>query len=132
MDKASLVWYLLFVNPAQIKLSLVFLIFAIIGFGPISLGCLTGIYIVLFRPAWFKELVLDLYKDKPVQPRPYHQNLLRLKWLFSLATLFILDLVPYPVTPSIAFPIIFLRPKCFFEMCRASIKAFDHRIGLMF
>jgi REP element-mobilizing transposase RayT len=54
-------------------------------------------------------------RDKPVQPSTYHQNLLRLKWLIALGTLFILDIVPYPVTPSIAFPIIFVRPKWFFQ-----------------
>ena len=51
-------------NPAQLKCILVFSLFAIIGFGPISPGCLIGMYIVVKRPRWFIDLTDNLYIDR--------------------------------------------------------------------
>jgi len=53
-------------NLTQIKCLSVFAIFAIIGFGPISSGCLIGMYVVLFRPLWFWTLIVTLYANKPL------------------------------------------------------------------
>ena len=49
-------------NLAQIKCSSVFAVFAIIGFGPISPGCLIGMVVVLMRPKWFLALTLAIYR----------------------------------------------------------------------
>lgn len=43
-------------NPAQLKCLGVFSLFAIIGFDPISPGCLIAMYIVTMRPDWFLAL----------------------------------------------------------------------------
>ncbi|MDD5114552.1 MAG: hypothetical protein PHC94_11085 [Methylobacter sp.] len=44
-------------NFAQIKCLSVFALFAIIGFGPVSPGCLIGMYMVIMRPDWYLRLV---------------------------------------------------------------------------
>ena len=49
-------------NLAQIKCLSVFAVFAIIGFGPISPGCLIGMVVVLMRPKWFLALTLAIYR----------------------------------------------------------------------
>ena len=103
-------------NIAQLKLSLTFSVFAIIGFGPVSPGCLIGIYIVIFRPSWFWRLIQALYLGIPFEDDGEVDRLIRLKTLTVLITLLIIDILPYPVTPAIAFPIIFLRPAWFFRV----------------
>jgi hypothetical protein len=106
-------------NAAQIKCLSVFLIFAIIGFGPVSPGCLIGMYIVITRPQWFIILACDLYDNKPhFQERlgAYSEKLTRqtrLKCFLSLLGLFIIDIAPIPTTPIIAAFIIFIRPAWF-------------------
>lgn len=48
------------------KVLLVMILFTVMGFSPIPLTSVIGIYIALFRPAWFKNLVLRLYdEEKP-------------------------------------------------------------------
>lgn len=37
-------------NAAQFKLTLVFLVFAVIGFGPVSPGCLIGLSVLESAP----------------------------------------------------------------------------------
>ena len=105
-------------NWAQLKLTLVFAVFAIIGFGPISPGCLIGMYVVWLRPAWFWELTQALYDDRPV-PSPVHIHRtygFRLQVFAVLVGLFIIDIIPIPVTPMLALPVIFSRPDWFYRV----------------
>ena len=39
-------------------------VFAVIGYGPVSPGCLIGIYVVIKRPNCFSKLVDDLYGNQ--------------------------------------------------------------------
>lgn len=108
-------------NKAQIKCLIVFALFAIIGFGPISPGCLIGMYVVTYRPNWFLQLTNELYENKPSK-KPYDQvselqsKQVRKKCFFSILTLFILDIAPIPVMPIVAFIIILVRPIWFLRM----------------
>ena len=108
-------------NPAQIKCLLVFSLFAIIGFGPISPGCLIGFYVVTKRPSWFLDLANNLYRDKPSSYSNTEDQAkkTRKKCFFSLLTLFIIDIAPVPVTPVIAFIIILFRPHWFYCTIKA-------------
>jgi len=107
-------------NSTQIKCLSVFTIFAMIGFGPISPGCLIGMYIVLFRPFWFWTLTGNLYAKKRlpqtiVEIDTIQSKQTRKKCFLSLVGLFILDIAPIPVTPVVAFAIILSRPKWFYQ-----------------
>lgn len=105
-------------NSAQIKSLSVFAVFALIGFGPISPGCLIGMYIVVMRPDWFWQLVKAMY-DYP-QPATLisvtQSRTTRIKCFASLFTLFIIDILPVPVTPVVAFVIILSRPEWFYQV----------------
>jgi hypothetical protein len=109
-------------NQTQIKCLSVFSIFAMIGFGPISPGCLIGMYVVTMTPNWFWGLTCNLYAGKPlIQPtsasEPVEQTKrMRRKCFLSLLGLFIVDIAPVPVTPVIAFVIILSRPMWFYRM----------------
>jgi len=48
----------------RIKLLIVLVLLTVIGIGPMPVTSVVGIYIVLFRPVWFKRMVLNLY-DEP-------------------------------------------------------------------
>ncbi|MEQ1559641.1 MAG: hypothetical protein ABL933_11985 [Methyloglobulus sp.] len=107
-------------NLTQIKCLAVFALFAIIGFGPVSPGCLIGMYVVLARPLWFKTLVHNLYGNT-ILPEPAftadsvkQSKQARVKCFMSLLVLFIVDIAPVPVTPVIAFGIILGRPLWFY------------------
>jgi hypothetical protein len=39
-------------------------VFAILGIGPIPTTTALGFYVVLRRPQWFKDLIMDLYADR--------------------------------------------------------------------
>jgi len=110
-------------NKTQIKCLIVFSIFAIIGFGPISPGCLIGLFIVLFRPNWFWQVAVNLYADTTVITIPdisdSQSKQVRIKCFLSILGLFILDIAPVPVTPVVAFFIIFLRPMWFYRLVSA-------------
>ena len=109
-------------NKAQIQCLCVFSVFAVIGFGPISPGCLIGMYVVAMRPAWFQRLLGDLYAGKPVPPCPVSaetNRLSRKRCFLGLLGLFIIDIAPVPVTPTIAFFIIFSRPVWFYRLWAA-------------
>lgn len=105
------------INEAQLKCLSVFAIFAIIGFGPISPGCLVGMYVVVMRPEWFLRLVGRVYSH------PKHTEFVtarqtraaRIKSFLILLTLFIIDIAPVPVTPVVAFAIILARPLWFYR-----------------
>jgi len=106
-------------NPTQVKCLVVFTLFALIGFGPISPSCLIGIYIVIERPRWFFNLVGNLYERQPplqnrVSPDSEKQTRrTRIKCFLSLLGLFIADIAPIPVTALIAFTVILNRPLWF-------------------
>lgn len=106
-------------NAAQFKCLLVFSIFAITGFGPVSLSCLAGMYIVIGRPQWFLSLVGNLYNNKPqFQERleadsEKQTKHARIKCFLSLLGLFIIDILPIPTTAIVAFFVIFNRPAWF-------------------
>ncbi len=108
----------LVLNSAQKTCLAVFSVFAVIGFGPISPGCLIGMYVALKRPLWFKTLLERMYAD--IKPPPSFINAesgprTRKKCFLSLLGLFILDIAPVPVTPVVAFAIIFSRPLWFYR-----------------
>jgi hypothetical protein len=107
-------------NVTQIKCLLVFGIFAIIGFGPISPGCLIGMYVVVKRPQWFWTLCINLYarpgnfqSSFPINSNK-HSRKVRIKYFLCILGLFIIDIAPVPVTPVIAFAIILSRPEWFY------------------
>lgn len=106
-------------NSAQIKLTLVFLVFAVIGFGPISPGCLIGLGVILMRPHWFRELIHNLYLGKsldgPIRPGRF----IRVQAAIVLATLLVIDVLPFPVTPSLVIPLIFIRPAWLYRTVEA-------------
>lgn len=105
-------------NAAQLKTLAVFSIFAIIGFGPVSPGCLIGMFIVVARPQWFLDLVVAIYEQTPEQIADIQLNRhgIRLKAFACLLSLFIIDIAPVPVTPVVAFFIIVSRPKWFLNV----------------
>jgi hypothetical protein len=104
-------------NRAQLKCLSVFAIFAIIGFGPISPGCLIGMYVVIMRPNWFLKLIDDLY-GKPVPKVLIASKNIRIKAFLCLLTLFIMDIAPVPVTPVVACVIILSRPQWFLRVVK--------------
>ena len=106
-------------NSAQIKCLSVFSVFAIIGFGPISPGCLIGMFIVIMRPRWFWRLVDNLYGNPPATAdvvSAEQTKTSRIKSFISLLILFTIDIAPVPVTPVIAFFIILGRPLWFYQV----------------
>lgn len=108
-------------NRTQLTCLLVFAIFAIIGFGPVSPGCLIGMYSVMARPQWMLRVVRGLYQLDgealyPMPPiEPGTSGRVRIKALLTFLTLFLIDIAPYPVTPSLAIPVILIRPRWFYE-----------------
>ena len=110
-------------NKTQITCLIVFSIFAIIGFGPVSPGCLIGLLIVLFRPNWFWQVAVNLYADTTIAAIPdiseSQSKLVRKKSFLNILGLFILDIAPVPVTPVVAFFIILLRPLWFYRLVSA-------------
>lgn len=47
----------------RIQCALVLIIFMIGSIGPIPITSTIGLYVVIFRPAWFKKLVNAIYAD---------------------------------------------------------------------
>lgn len=47
----------------RIKCALVFVVLMIFSVGPIPITSSIGLYVVLFRPDWFKKLVEAIYAD---------------------------------------------------------------------
>jgi hypothetical protein len=47
----------------RVKTLFVLILLTILGLGPLPLTSVIGIYIVIFRPRWFKDLVLGLYDE---------------------------------------------------------------------
>lgn len=105
-------------NKAQLKCLAVFSVFMLIGFGPVSPGCLIGMFITWQRPLWFLRLIKTMY-NQPLEPLIKTAEQIkkaRIKCFLSLLTLFIIDIAPVPVTPVIAFMIILSRPLWFYKV----------------
>jgi len=49
---------------ARIKCGLVFIVLMVFSVGPIPITSSIGLYVVIFRPNWFKRLVDTVYADK--------------------------------------------------------------------
>jgi hypothetical protein len=46
----------------RLKCAIVLLLFAVLGLGPFPITSLLGVYVVIFRPQWFKNLVAKIYE----------------------------------------------------------------------
>lgn len=109
-------------NITQLKCLSVFFIFAIIGFGPISPGCLIGMYVVVKRPEWFSALCKNLYVRSENLPSSFSVDTgkdsknVRIKCFLCVLGLFIIDIAPVPVTPVVAYVIILSRPIWFYTL----------------
>jgi len=49
---------------ARIKCAIVFIVLMIFSIGPVPVTSTIGLFVVIFRPNWFKKLVLTIYADK--------------------------------------------------------------------
>lgn len=48
----------------RIICALILLVFSVLGVGPIPITSTIGLFVVIFLPVWFKQLIDDLYADK--------------------------------------------------------------------
>ena len=48
----------------RIKCAIVLIIFMIFSISPIPITSTVCLLVVIFRPAWFKKLIEDIYADK--------------------------------------------------------------------
>jgi hypothetical protein len=53
---------IVFLN-ARIKCALVLIILTIVGLGPLPITSVIGLFILIFRPEWFKKLVDSIYAE---------------------------------------------------------------------
>ncbi len=104
----------------QIKCLMVMILLSLIGFGPISLTCLIGLYVVIARPDWFLLVARNLYirSDSPAtqsaNATDYSNSVYpRIKAFLSLIALLILDIAPVPVTGFIGLIVVISRPPWF-------------------
>ncbi|MFO1418593.1 MAG: hypothetical protein U1E83_07960 [Methylotetracoccus sp.] len=116
-------------NAARIKSFFTLLVLALIGFGPISLTALIGLYVVGRRPAWFIELVEAVYGGKRIRPSqaPRASAYLRARYTAALIGLLILDIAPIPIVGSIGLYIVLARPAWFLRLSRNLYAGFDRR-----
>lgn len=109
----------------RLKCLLAMLMLSVIGFGPLSLTCLIGFYVVLARPDWFLGVTRRLYRGTPARdpagaarPAP-HAALVRTETLLVLVILLILDIAPVPVTGTIGLYVVLFRPAWFAARVKA-------------
>lgn len=50
-------------TSTRIQCLIVLILFTIMGLGPLPITSVVGIYVVLARPRWFKNLVDRIYQD---------------------------------------------------------------------
>ncbi|XSG84687.1 MAG: hypothetical protein ACPW60_13245 [Methylohalobius sp. ZOD2] len=107
-------------NGTQLKCLLAMTVLALTGFGPLSLTCLIGMFVLIRRPIWFFQVVQNLYDnhraqavDLPPRNNGTSATVARIKSFLSLLTLLILDIAPVPVTGSIGLYVVTTRPKWF-------------------
>ncbi|SJM90773.1 conserved hypothetical protein [Crenothrix polyspora] len=48
----------------RLKCAVVLIIFTVLGLGPVPITSVVGLFVVIFRPQWFKNLVDRIYGDK--------------------------------------------------------------------
>jgi len=48
---------------ARIKCAFVLIILTVVGLGPLPITSVIGLFIVIFRPQWFKNLVDTIYAE---------------------------------------------------------------------
>ena len=48
----------------RIKCAIVFIVFMVFSVGPVPITSAIGLFVVIFRPIWFKKLVDTIYADK--------------------------------------------------------------------
>ncbi len=46
----------------QIKYAVFLLLFMLLDIGPVPITAMTGLYVVLFRPDWFRKMVDNIYQ----------------------------------------------------------------------
>ena len=51
-------------NQARLIAALALIVFAFLGVGPIPITSTIGMFIVIFRPKWFKKFVDTVYTGK--------------------------------------------------------------------
>lgn len=110
-------------NETQIKCLIVMSMLALIGFGPLSLTCLIGMSVVIWRPQWFYVVVHNLYRDQNDEETPHSlmarvhpvgaSIVARIKTFLCLLILLLLDIAPVPVTGAIGLYVVITRPKWF-------------------
>ncbi|MGX2030738.1 hypothetical protein [Methylocaldum gracile] len=110
-------------NSTQIKSFLFLTVLAIIGFGPLSLTCLIGLFIVVRRPERFYQVVENLYRGTAcgsIDCAPGQHGhgsearKARIKSFLCLFILLVLDIAPVPVAGSIGLYVVLIRP-CWFK-----------------
>lgn len=110
-------------NGTQVKSFLLLTVLAIIGFGPLSVTCLIGMFILLKRPEWFYRVVKNLYRDRPcrsgdpkmpAEEKGKKATAARIKSFLCLFILLVLDIAPVPVTGAIGLYVVAARP-CWFR-----------------
>lgn len=50
-------------NSTRINCLIILILLTVFGFGPMPVTSVIGIYVVLARPRWFKELVERIYRE---------------------------------------------------------------------
>ncbi len=104
----------------RLKCLAIMLVLSLIGFGPLSLTCLIGLYVVVARPEWFLLTTRCLYghpSTKPITSDASNANFeTRLKVFLSLMLLLIIDIAPVPVTGSIGLYVVLARPVWFLSL----------------
>jgi hypothetical protein len=111
-------------SGTQLRCLLAMTLLSIIGFGPLSLTCLIGMYVVAARPLWFRRAVANLYRDvkPPLASLRRHRrgaSGTRVKCFLSLLVLLVLDIAPVPVTGSIGLYVVIARPPWFYRLVEA-------------
>lgn len=83
-------------------------------------------FVVVMRPRWFHQMIHTLYTDK-TKPQPNGSlALMQVQSLAVLLTLFIIDILPFPVTPSLVLPMFFIRPAWMYQVVE-TLYASDYR-----
>ncbi len=113
-------------NSIRLQCFVVFLLLCLIGFGPLSITALLGMYVVWRRPHWFLRVVDGLYRGAHRNPaeidRSGKRNLgasttaTRVRCFLALMFLLVLDIAPVPVVGGIGLYVIIRRPRWFVDL----------------
>lgn len=114
-------------NSVRVKCLVVLLGLAVLGFGPVSVTGLIGLFVVLRRPGWFFRIVEELYRGRRVTDCTGAQDrsalavsakAARVRCFFWLTLLIILDILPVPVVSTIGLYVVLRRPVWFLNLVR--------------